>query len=104
MEYCLSQTPEGPAVILSGRFTHADRDVFNVVLGDLERLPERADQHLILDMSGLDFIDSAALSMILLLRQKPMGPNGDIVLRGAKGQVRSLLALTRFSQMFTVEE
>lgn len=101
MQYRLSETPAGPAVIMTGRFTHADRDTFGKAIKELGSKPIT---RLTFDLAGLDFIDSAALGMILLVRQQALLAHYDIALRGAKGQVRTLIGLTRFGEMFLLEE
>ena len=101
MEYRLSDTAHGPMAILTGRFTHADRDEFSYALKELDA---RQGQRLTFDLSGVEFIDSAALAMILLVRQQAAQANREVALRGARGQVSGLIALTRFSQMFLIED
>ncbi len=51
-------------------------------------------QSLIIDMSGLDFIDCASLSAVLRIQEMIRHEGGDMVLAGPQLRARRLLALT----------
>lgn len=57
-------------------------------------------KQIILDMSKLDYLDSAALGTLLLLREKARDRNVEIVIRGANGVVREILEIAHFERMF----
>ncbi len=65
-------------------------------------------QTLVLDLSGVEYIDSAGLSALLLAQRQQSHHQGDVRIAGARDEVRSLLALTALDRVFpmygTVEE
>jgi len=82
-------------VELPSRFDHRCVKEFQ----QLMTFPERT---WVLDLSKVDYVDSAALGMLLVLRER-VGPGGSIALRGAHGQARQVLLMTKFERMFDVQ-
>lgn len=85
---------------LKGRLTYSDYNSFrqlSEVLGTVE------GQMCTIDLSELEFIDSAGLGMLLLARDRINERKGNITLRGAHGQVRKMLELGKFDTLFQVE-
>jgi len=57
----------------------------------------------VLDLSQVGFIDSAALAAILSV-VKALPPEGDLRLAGARDSVRAVLRLTRLDKVLTIHE
>jgi len=57
-------------------------------------------REIVLDMSNLDYLDSAALGTLLLLREKAQERKVEVVIKGAKGVVREILEIAHFQRMF----
>ncbi len=57
----------------------------------------------ILDLSGLNWINSAGLGMLILARETAEKSDLKLVLRSPRGHVKSLLELGRFDKIFTIE-
>ena len=56
---------------------------------------------MVLDLSGVDFVDSLGLgSMLSLLRR--MAPAGRLVLAGCRPQVEQVVRLTRLDRVLTL--
>ena len=87
-------------IILSGRFTFSDHGTFRTMIGEMT---SSAAQKHVIDLSAIEFIDSAGLGMLLLARDEGKRKNLDVVLRGPQGQVRRMLEVARFDTMFTIE-
>ncbi|MEM6492504.1 MAG: STAS domain-containing protein [Pseudomonadota bacterium] len=82
---------------LRGRFTFADYSSFRKTVDDaLGEKPKR----LTIDMTGLEFIDSAALGMLLLARDEASKINAVVDIRNASGQVVRVLEVARFKTLF----
>jgi len=56
-----------------------------------------------IDVAGIDFIDSAGLGMLLLLRQEASSRNQTVVLRNSQGQVKRMFEVSRFDKLFAIE-
>jgi len=58
---------------------------------------------LVLDFTGLEYISSAGLR-VLLAAQKVMNKQGKMVLRGVNSTITEVLEITGFVDILTVEE
>ena len=58
---------------------------------------------LVLDFTGLEYISSARLR-VLLAAQKVMNKQGKMVLRGVNGTIMGVLEITGFVDILTIEE
>jgi anti-anti-sigma factor len=87
-------------VALSGDLTFADHVMFREIA---DRLGASTDKIIVIELGGLDFIDSAGLGMLLIAREEARKKNRTLVLRGAKGQVSRMFGLTKFETLFSVE-
>ena len=58
--------------------------------------------HLVLDMTGLDYLSSAGLR-VLLGAQKQMNKQGDMVVRHVNETIAEVFDVTGFSDILTIE-
>lgn len=91
----------GKAVIkLAGRFdfnTHRD------FRGAYEPLITDADVRTVnVDFSAVDYLDSSALGMLLMLRDKLSGANKEVALTGVRDNVKQVLDIANFSKLFKI--
>lgn len=56
----------------------------------------------VVDLSTTEYIDSSALGMLLLLREKVGDDAGRVVIRSGAGQPSEVLKLANFQRLFTV--
>lgn len=85
---------------LNGRFdfnTHREfRAAYEPLVGD-------ADTHaVIVDFSGVDYLDSSALGMLLMLRDKLGGAGKEVALTGVRGNVKQVLDIANFGKLFPI--
>lgn len=85
---------------LSGRFqfdSHRDfRNAYDVFLVD------SGVKALALDFAGVEYLDSAALGMLLLLREKLAALGKTIELVNTRGAVRQVLDIANFARLFRI--
>lgn len=86
-------------VSLSGELTAA---VAPEVRKELRALLEKGHVRLLLDMSGVSFIDSSGLSALVVTFKAARGAGGDVVLLRPQPTVRSLIELTRLHHVFQI--
>ena len=96
------KTEEGKLTLfISGRFdlhSHRDfRDAYEMVL-KTEGIPE-----IILDMEGIDYMDSSALGMLLLLKEKAAARNMEVALANCSETVRKILGVANFNKLFKLK-
>ncbi len=57
---------------------------------------------LIIDLTDVEYVDSAGLSALLLARRQQTSHDGDVRLVGVRDEVRSLLELTQLNRVFPI--
>ncbi|MDQ7990146.1 MAG: STAS domain-containing protein [Candidatus Dactylopiibacterium sp.] len=92
---------ESNAVLrLGGRFdfkAHREfRDAVDALLGQAGEKP------LQVDLTEVSYLDSSALGMLLMLRDKARAMNKDVALVGVKGSVRQVLDIANFAKLFAI--
>ncbi|MFG1498232.1 STAS domain-containing protein [Saccharospirillum sp. HFRX-1] len=60
-------------------------------------------QGYIIDMGEATYLDSSALGMLLLLRDHAGGDNSDIRIINCNEDVRKILSISNFGQLFRIE-
>jgi HptB-dependent secretion and biofilm anti anti-sigma factor len=86
-------------VTFIGQFTFNDHPEFRDVL---ERFKERDVVSVVLHLGSVDFIDSAALGMLLLALDESEKHRKSLVLQGATGQVKKMFDMAQFHTLFTI--
>ncbi|MGV9249588.1 STAS domain-containing protein [Streptomyces sp. NPDC003710] len=91
---------------------HTDRTVVTVSGEmDLQTCPALAEgtsviplagKTLYLDLSGVPFMDSSGLNLLILLRRRLHAEGGRLAVTGLQDQPERLLQLTQASELFTV--
>jgi anti-anti-sigma factor len=85
---------------LSGRFDFTTRGVFlNQVEG---ALPGAQGDEIRVDLSQVNYIDSSALGMLLMLRDKAKRSAKNIVLYGARDMVKDIILTAQFDKLFAL--
>lgn len=83
---------------ISGRFDfslHKEfRDASNQFAPDIKKIE--------VDLSKTDYLDSSALGMLLILRDKAAGNKDAVVIKGATADVKKILQIANFDKLFTV--
>lgn len=86
---------------LKGKFTFADNKVFADIL---EEISNSSFDGVVIDLGDVEFIDSAALGILLLARDKCVKSATNLELRNPKGQVKQMFDISRFNDLFQIKE
>ncbi len=86
-------------VKLVGNFTFSDHTAFRGVLKEID---EKDVHHIVLNMEDLEFVDSAALGMLLLALDAVERNQKRLLICGATGQVKRMFDLARFHTLFAM--
>ena len=91
---------DGKTVIqLQGRFDfNAHREFREAV----EQAVKEAVTQILVDLGAVDYLDSSALGMLLMLRDKMGGANKDVALTGVRGNVKQVLDIANFGKLFQI--
>ena len=87
-------------VSLIGELTFNDHAAFREML---TRALQSTDQKIVLDLSRLDFVDSAGLGMLLIARDEAGKGSRSLSLVRPQKQVERVFAVTKFETLFTIE-
>lgn len=88
-------------VRLVGRFDFTTRGQFIPEVE--EALPTVPGGEIRIDMSGVEYIDSSALGMLLLSRENCTGAGKTIRITNPRGTVKEVLHIASFEKLFTIE-
>lgn len=87
------------AIVLEGRFDfNAHREFRDAV----EQVAKDAAREIRVDLNQVDYIDSSALGMLLMLRDKAKATGKEVVLAGARGAVKQVLDIANFGKLFQI--
>jgi len=100
VKYEIIDEDAGPTLVLRDQLTFDDRELFDTVI---DKLLARKRQTIAVELSGLDYMDSAGLGMLLTLRDRAERAGATVVLRRPQAEVRELLVLACFETLFTIE-
>jgi anti-anti-sigma factor len=91
------QDPSGRTTItIKGRFNFACYEEFHRVVG------ETVPPSYVVDLRSVDYIDSAALGMLLLLRERVKEERARVTLLTGAGQPAEVLRLANFGNLFSM--
>ncbi|MDP2177982.1 STAS domain-containing protein [Methylicorpusculum sp.] len=83
---------------VTGRFDFSLHQDFRKV-SDMDK---QAIDRIIIDLSRTDYLDSSALGMLLVLREKINNNKNAIHLIHAKPEVKKIFQIANFDQLFTI--
>ena len=84
---------------VDGRFDFSAHQEFRDAY---EQSPSRV-QHYVVDLGKTSYLDSSALGMLLLLRDHAGGDQASIRITGCNPDVRKILTISNFEQLFRIE-
>ena len=87
-------------VSLIGDLTFTDHVTFRDILA---RLIQANRKTVTIDLSKLDFVDSAGLGMLLIAKEEVAKANRSLTLSHPKKQVERMFAVTKFDSLFTIQ-
>src|SRR5437762_110406 len=79
-----------------------DLHVFPELTASLDALIEKKPKHLVVDLSGVTYIDSAGLAALIVAMQKVEAYGGKFLLAGLQETVRSIFEISRLDQVFQI--
>jgi anti-anti-sigma factor len=99
MEFTQEKTGDGIVMALRGAFTFKDHNSFRTLLDALRGAGSRH----VLDLSGLEFVDSAALGMLLIADDEARSAGWTLTLRRPTSRVARLMEVAAMDSIFTIE-
>ena len=102
MELPLRRFADTVVIAPAGRIDQANADAFKAALAPhLEQCTKDGDR-LVLDLSGLDYISSAGLRVLMLAAKQSKAQSGTLMLSGLQPLVREIFEISRFTLLFDI--
>ena len=93
-----SDDGETRTIAIEGRFDFSTHQAFR----DAYEHGDPAVRNYIVDLSDTTYLDSSALGMLLLLRDYAGGDSARIVIENCNNDVRRILSISNFEQLFNI--
>jgi len=87
-------------VSISGRF---DITVYKDLVESYKDKLESVSKW-ILDMAEVEYVDSSALGMLLMMRERAGGENADITIVNLNSNLKKIFTTANFHKLFNIEE
>lgn len=92
---------EGRAVIrLEGRFDFNSHRDFREAIDTVLASPSGA---IVVDLGSVEYLDSSALGMLLMLRDRARGAAREVALTSCRGAVKQILDIANFGKLFSID-
>jgi len=98
MTVTINNSNDGIEVVLQGRL---DTTAAAKVGKDFGELEEKANQRIVLECSGLEYISSSGLRLLLSLRKASLSKGGQLFVSHLNEQVFNVFKLTGFTNLFS---
>ena len=101
MNYKTVNLKDGVEVQLSGSFTFRDHDTFFEVVSMIKT---GYNKKMVFNFADCDFLDSAALGMLVIAHDESAAKEVTLSIKGAKGKVKDVLYAARFDTLYDFED
>ncbi|ROR35154.1 STAS domain-containing protein [Inmirania thermothiophila] len=85
-------------IAVSGRF---DFNLHREFREAYEQAPAEGVRYVV-DLAGTEYIDSSALGMLLLLRERAGGDQADVEIRNCSPEIKRILTISNFHHLFKI--
>lgn len=99
MEFEINSAGDTREIVLNGRLTFSDHETFR---GVVSRLEEMSEARCVINVAGLEFIDSAGLGLLIIASQKAKKMELPLEVHGASGQVKRMFEISNFDKVVTL--
>lgn len=96
----LNSDGEKAVIELSGRFQFGSHRDFRRVCDEALKLENKKEIEV--NMKDVEYLDSSALGMLLLLRERAMGQDRKVVLKECSVAAKQALDVAKFDLIFTI--
>lgn len=101
MDYGIELRDQEAVVRLRGRLTFNDHAKLRVLIGEMT---QNTAKRQVLDLSSLEFVDSAGIGMLLIAREEMANTGKQFMLRAATGQVKRVLTVAQIAKIVQIED
>ena len=100
MVYRIENNDSGAEAFVEGMVTFKDHNKFFEIINAIKNL---AGKKMVLNLSKVEFIDSAALGMLVIANEEGTDNNVEVVIKGVQGKVKNVMEAASFDKLFKFE-
>ncbi len=100
MKFKVQTSPDRASLSITGALTFADHTEFK---GVIEQIIEPQPKEIEVDLSQVEIVDSAGLSLFLILRDRAKKYGGSVTLKRPPQHVARMLNVVAFDALFTIQ-
>ena len=97
----IAQTGRHAVLAIQGRFVFEMRSEFLEAMRRVTSLPDCDD--ISVDLSATEYLDSSAIGMLLILRDRALDAGRQTRITGSAGNVRNVLAMCNIGQLIPLD-
>lgn len=101
MNYKTVELRNGIEVLFRGSFTFRDHDTFFEIVSMIKT---GHNKNIVFNFSDCDFLDSAALGMLVIAHDEAAAKEVSLSIKGARGKVKDVLFAARFDTLYDFED
>mgnify|MGYP001805953958 CR=1 FL=1 len=101
MEYKIDANDAEAVVAVRGRLTFNDHAKLRSLIQEMLQIKAKRQ---IVDLSNLEFVDSAGIGMLLIAREELTTAEKTFILRSPQGQVKRVLSVAQLGKIVNIEE
>lgn len=87
-------------ITISGKF---DFNLYKSFRDSYEDALNNGNNNFVINFSQTEYLDSSALGMLLVLRERCGGDNASIHLTNCNSEIRNILAISNFDKLFKID-
>lgn len=99
MQTSLSSRDGKTVITLIGRF---DFNVHREFREAVDQSVKESAAQIQIDLEGVDYLDSSALGMLLMLRDKAKAAGKEVLLANPRGAVKQVIDIANFGKLFSI--
>jgi anti-anti-sigma factor len=99
MQTNVSNRDNKTVIVLQGRFDFNSHREFREAV---DQAVKEASREIHVDLGGVDYLDSSALGMLLMLRDKAKGAGKEVALASVRGSVKQVIDIANFGKLFAL--
>ncbi|MCF6282941.1 MAG: STAS domain-containing protein [Candidatus Polarisedimenticolaceae bacterium] len=95
----VSEDEKTVTMLITGRFEFSDHADFRKAYN---QIPPTTSNYIV-DMAGVEYMDSAALGMLVVLHERTGNDKTRVILKGCNADILKILDISKFDQILTIE-
>ncbi len=96
----LSSDGSSLTISINGRF---DFNLYKDFRDAYENALTKGNVKFTINLSQTEYMDSSALGMLLVLKERTGGGNSSVVLKNCNKEIKNILSISNFDKIFTIE-